>query len=176
MLSGPETTRILHQFEGQYLLESQESVDRPNHEMGLSAQKAFKKQANNLADVVRRMGNPFLEHFPGLVALDSREQVSKTQYQEYRKEVIKDRTISINSPIKRKSSPFSVNNPPAPNRTSRRQSRYFRTTLPFLLSCTLQYRTVMLTLENSSVTKYSHFLHHCPNLEIFISQVTSLSF
>ena len=52
MLSDPETTRILHQFEGKYLLENEESVDRPNHEMRLSAQKALKKQANNLADVI----------------------------------------------------------------------------------------------------------------------------
>lgn len=73
MLSGPETTRILHQFEGQYLLENEESVDRPNHEMRLSAQKALKKQANNLADVIRRKRNPFLNDFPGLVTLDSRD-------------------------------------------------------------------------------------------------------
>ncbi|KAJ7331187.1 hypothetical protein OS493_020891 [Desmophyllum pertusum] len=35
LLSGPETTRILHQFEEQYLTDSEESCDRPNHEMGL---------------------------------------------------------------------------------------------------------------------------------------------
>ena len=87
----------MHQFEGQYLVESDESVDHPNHEMGLRAQKAFKKQANNLAVVIRRMGNPFLDDFLELVTLDSRDymddavatstvtllQVSKTQYQEY---------------------------------------------------------------------------------------------
>lgn len=60
MLSGPETTRILHQFEEQYLLNSEESTDRTNHEMGLSAQKTFKQQVNNLADVIKRMGTGIL--------------------------------------------------------------------------------------------------------------------
>ena len=72
MLSGPETTRLLHQFEEQYLgPDSEEFQDRLNHEMGLSAQKTFKKQVNNLVDVIRTMGNPFLDDFP--LTLDSRD-------------------------------------------------------------------------------------------------------
>lgn len=134
MLSGPETTRNLHQFEDQYLLESEESVDRPNHEMGLSAQTTFKQQVNNLADVIRKMGNPFLDDFPELVTLDSRDcmddavatsvvtssQVGKTQYQEYLKEVIKDRTISISSPIKKNKLPLFSKQPSC---TKSRQSK-----------------------------------------------------
>lgn len=73
MLSGPETTRILHQFEEQYLLNCEESTDRTNHEMGRSAQKTFKQQVNNLAGVIKRMGNPFLDDFPELVTMDSRD-------------------------------------------------------------------------------------------------------
>ena len=85
-----------------------------------SAQKAFEKQENNLADVIRRMGNPFLDDFPELVTLDSRDcmddavtllQVGKTQYQEYLKEVIKHRTISINSPIKKNKLPLFSKQP-----------------------------------------------------------------
>ena len=55
MLSGPETTRLLHQFEGQYLEDSDERGGRLNHEMGLSAQKTFKQQVNKLVDVMRKM-------------------------------------------------------------------------------------------------------------------------
>ena len=73
MLSGPETTRLLHQFDGQYLEDSNEHGGRLNHEMGLCAQKTFKQQVNNLVDVVRKMGNPFLNDFPELVTLDSRD-------------------------------------------------------------------------------------------------------
>ena len=125
MLSGPETTRMLHQFEEQYLLESEESSDRLNHEMGLSAQKTFKQQVNNLVDVVRKMGNPFLDDFQELVTLDSRdcmddavaqsvvnlEQLGKTQYQDYVKAVIKDRTIAISSPIKKNKIPLYSKQP-----------------------------------------------------------------
>jgi hypothetical protein len=35
MLSGLEITRLLHQFEGQYLEDSDEHGARLNHEMGL---------------------------------------------------------------------------------------------------------------------------------------------
>ena len=189
MLSGPETTRILHQFEEQYLLNSEESTDRTNHEMGLSAQKTFKQQVNNLADVIKRMGNPFLDDFPELVTMDSRDcmddavaesvinlrQLGKTQCQEYVKAVIKDRTISITISITKNKFPLSANNLRVPNRSSRRQSKHCRTTSPYLLNCTLLCRTAMQTLENSFATRYSHFLHHCLNLEIFVSQVTSPS-
>ena len=61
------------------------------------------------------MGNPFLDDFPELVMLDGRdcmddevvesivnlEQLGKTQYQEYVKSVIVDRTASISNPIKK---------------------------------------------------------------------------
>ncbi|EDO32802.1 predicted protein [Nematostella vectensis] len=50
-----------------------ETGDRTNHETGLSSQKTFKIQVNNLIDVIRKMGNPFLDNFPELVTLDSRD-------------------------------------------------------------------------------------------------------
>lgn len=111
---------MLHQFEGQYLENSDESSDFPNHEMGLSAQTTFKQQVNNLVDVVRKMGNPFLDDFQELVTLDSRdcmddevtnaivnlEQLGKTQYQEFVTAVIKDRSVTISSPIKKNKLPL----------------------------------------------------------------------
>ena len=124
----------MHQFEEQYLLNSEESTDRTNHEMGLSAQKTFKQQVNNLADVIKRMGNPFLDDFPELVTMDSRDcmddavaesvinlrQLGKTQYQEYVKAVIKDRTISISSSIKKNKFPLFSKQP---SRTKSKQSK-----------------------------------------------------
>ena len=102
--------------------------------MGLSAQKTFEQQVNNLADVIRRMGNPFLDDFTELVTLDSRDcmddavaesvvnlgQLGKTQYQRYVKAVIKDRTISISSPIKRNKLPLYSKQP---SRTKSKQSK-----------------------------------------------------
>ena len=66
MLSCPETTRILRQFEEQYLPD-REGNDHLNHEMGASAQNTFKKQVNHSAIVIRRMRNPFLDDFPELI-------------------------------------------------------------------------------------------------------------
>ena len=125
MLSGPETTRLLHQFEGQYLEDSDERGGRLNHEMGLSAQKTFKQQVNKLVDVMRKMGNPFLDDFPELVTLDSRDcadddvakavknldTLGQTQYREYVKTVIEDRTISIHNTIKRNNIPLYKKRP-----------------------------------------------------------------
>ena len=125
MLSGPETTRLLHQFEGQYLEDSDEHGGRLNHEMGLSAQKTFKQQVNNLVDVMRKMGNPFLDDFPELVTLDSRDcadddvakavmnldTLGQTQYREYVKAVIEDRTTSIHNTIKRNKIPLYKKQP-----------------------------------------------------------------
>ena len=190
MLSGPETTRILHQFEGQYLLENKESVDRPNHEMGLCAQKAFKKQANNLADAIRRMGYPFLDDFPELVTLDSRDcmdaavatstvtllQVGKTQYQEYLKEVIKDRTISINSPIKKNKLPLFSKQPSC---TKSKQSK----TIKVLQNNVALFAQLYIAMQNRDADLEEFFSHEVqsfpPSLSEFgnlVSQVTSLSF
>lgn len=114
MLSGPELTRLLQQFEGQYIDDNDDQDGRLNHETGLSAQKTFKQQVNNLVDVMRKMGNPFLDEFPELVTLDSRDcadddvakavmslnKLGQTKYKEYVKAVIEDRKTSIHEPIK----------------------------------------------------------------------------
>lgn len=117
MLSGPEVSRILQQFEDQYLSSSdpENPKAQQNHETGRSAQVTFQKQVNNLCDVIRRMGNPFLDDFAELITLDSREcadpsscetvrglkEKGKKQYDNYVKEVIVDRSKSIHDTIKK---------------------------------------------------------------------------
>ena len=116
MLSGPELSRIIHQFKDQFL--SGRDPDNPknfqNHEAGRAAQKTFHWQVKNLCDVVRRTGNPFLDDFPELVTLDSRDcadigvvesvekldKLGEEQYQKYLNDVIKDHSSSIHNPIK----------------------------------------------------------------------------
>ncbi|EDO42325.1 predicted protein [Nematostella vectensis] len=121
MLSGPETTRLLQQFIGQYLDDTDsETGDRTNHETGLNSQKTFKIQVNNLIDVIRKMGNPFLDNFPELVTLDSRDcmgnevaetivnldALGKSQYSSFLKDVIKDRTVAIGKSLKQNKLPL----------------------------------------------------------------------
>lgn len=117
MLSGPEIARLLDQFEEEYL--ATEDPDNPknskNHEMGQATQKTFQQQVNNLCDVIKCMGNPFLDDFPELVTLDSRDCVDpevvesvrglegtgKAQYQAFTKDVVTTRTKTIHDTIKK---------------------------------------------------------------------------
>lgn len=122
MLSGPELSRIILQFEDQFL--TSQNPDNPknlqNHECGKAAQKTFHRQVNNLCDVVRRIGNPFLDDFPELVTIDGRDcvddrviesvrsldQIGQDQYKAYVNEVIKNRTRPIQEPIKKNNLPL----------------------------------------------------------------------
>ena len=84
MLTGPETARLIIQFEEQYLHDNDPENPRnfQNHETGQASQRTFQRQVNKLTSVIRSMGNPFLDDFPELVRLDSRDcmdaEVAKT--------------------------------------------------------------------------------------------------
>ena len=133
MLSGPETARLIIQFEEQYLTNNDPENPRnfQNHETGQASQRTFQHQVNSLASAIRSMGNPFKDHFPELVKLDSRdymdtevtktvtslEDMGKRQYSTYLKAVIVDRTKSIHDPIKKNNLPlFRRPQPKSPSR------------------------------------------------------------
>ena len=120
MLSGPEMARLLKQFEEECLPDY--DIENPDnflhHEQGLASQKkTFQRQVDGLCDTIRRMGNPFLDDFPDLVTLDSRNcadesvvaalhtlvDTGKKQYQDFVKNVIDVCSHSIHDPIKRNS-------------------------------------------------------------------------
>ena len=117
MLSVPELARLKKQFEEQYLLNTDPDHPRnfQNHEQGFAAQKTFQKQVNTLVKTFQRMGNPFLDEFPELVTLDSRNCVDASvalalyslknigirQYQDYVVKVLEGHTVSIHEPIKK---------------------------------------------------------------------------
>ena len=116
MLAGPELARILYQFEEQCF--PNHDPENPkyfqNHEQGFATQKAFQKQVSSLFNTFQRMGNPFLDDFPELVTLDSRNCVDEsvilslrsledTGIQQYVKAVLEDCTQAIHDPIKKNS-------------------------------------------------------------------------
>lgn len=118
MLSGPELARLVKEFEEEYLEDdSEDPKSFQHHEQGLSTQRTFQRHVTSLTETIRQMGNPFLDDFQDLVALDSRnctdksviqtiqtwENTGKKQYQEYVKKVLEERTHSIHDPIKRNS-------------------------------------------------------------------------
>ena len=111
MVSGPEQTRLLYEFERQCKTES--TVNFQHHEHGFSAQHAYKNQVNKLCTTISTMGNPFTEESKDLMKLDSHdcvhksaietlygiEALGKSQYMSYVQEVLIDRTVSIHNPI-----------------------------------------------------------------------------
>ena len=119
MLSGPEMARLLKQFEEEYLTDYdvENTETSHHHEHGMASQKTFQRQVGSLCGTMIRMGNPFLNDFPELVTLDSRNcadesvvaalrtliDTGKTQYQEFVKNVIIVRSHYIHDPIKRNS-------------------------------------------------------------------------
>ena len=125
-LSGPELSRIIHEFEYQFL--SGQDPDNPrnfqNHEAGWAVQKTFQRKVKNLCDVVTRTGNPIFDNFSELVTLDSRDcadtsvvesvkklgKLGKEQYQKYVTDATKDRSRSIYNPKNQNNLPlFSTN-------------------------------------------------------------------
>lgn len=117
MLSGPETVSLLDQFEEGYLTteDPDNSKNPKNHETGQATQKTFQQQVNNLCDVIKCMGNPFLDDFPELVTLHSRdcvdpevaesfhglESTGNVQYQAFIKDVVTACTKTIHDTIKK---------------------------------------------------------------------------
>lgn len=117
MLSVPELSKIILQFEDQFL--TTQDPDNPknfqNHESGKAAQKSFHCPVNNLFDVIRRIGNPFLDDFLELVTIDNRDcaeesviesirkldRIGEEQYSKYVDEVIKKRIKLIKDPIRK---------------------------------------------------------------------------
>lgn len=121
MLSGPETARIVHQFDSSFLDDNdpEDPKNFQNHEAGQAYQKTFHNQVNRLIGTIKNMGNPFTDDFPELVKLDCRDcanpSVAETmkslevngnkQYNEYKKAVIISRKKSIHDPISRNNLP-----------------------------------------------------------------------
>ena len=122
MTAGPELARFLRQYENGYLHDDdpENPANFEHHEQGLAAQKTFQRQVDSLSNTTRQMGNPFLDDFPELVTLDSRncaneavvntirtlEDTGTKKYQEYVKTVLVDRSHSIHDTISKNSLPL----------------------------------------------------------------------
>ena len=75
MLSGPELSRLLKQFESEYFSDNDPDNHQNflNHKQSLSTQKSFQRQVTSLSSIIRKMGNPFLADFSDLVSLDGQD-------------------------------------------------------------------------------------------------------
>ena len=117
MVAGPHMARLLTEFESTFFFEDDSELNYRHHEEGLSTQEAFRKQASQLTYVITDYGNPFLDDYPELLVLHTRdcvddsvvatvrnsETLGKDQYKKFKEEVLKKRERSIHGPIKRNS-------------------------------------------------------------------------
>ena len=65
--------RLLTEFESTFLLEDDSELNYRHHDEGLSTQEAFRKQGSKLTDVITDYGNPFLDDYPELLVLHTRD-------------------------------------------------------------------------------------------------------
>ena len=119
-MAGPETARVLQEFESQ--LKGETNVDEKNkhHEQGLSTQKTFQSHVKQLVSTISEIGNPFKDDCPELLALDTRnctdasvvdtvhrvQELGLRQYKKFVKDIIDERTISIHDTISKNTLPL----------------------------------------------------------------------
>ena len=117
MTAGPEQARLLKEFE-KSLNQSSENEEfdwLPQHEQCVSIQETFRSHVKNLTETMSNFVNPFLDDCPELLVLDTRNCISEavietvqsikdlgvSQYEEFVKDVIITREVSIHQPIKK---------------------------------------------------------------------------
>ena len=90
-------------------------TDTRHHEQGASFQKNFMFNVHSLVDVIKEMGNPFLEDREDLLQLDTgdiveeigvtlmrqAEETGQRQYKEFQKERLVEQSTSLMDPIKK---------------------------------------------------------------------------
>ena len=115
MICGPELARCISEFECPAWSDENNTQLLPHHEERLATQLSFKKQVQSLIDTVTGFGNPFEDDCSELLILNTRactddsvietvrsvETLGKAQHQQYKKEVITERTKSIHDSIRR---------------------------------------------------------------------------
>ena len=69
MICGPEIAKLYDEFESDFHV----GDVHLRHEEGLASQRTFKKQTQSLIDTVTEFGNPFLDDYPELLILNSRD-------------------------------------------------------------------------------------------------------
>ena len=116
-------TRIKIEFENQVCPDLEEDEEQFHHQEGLSAQTRFQTQVQSLVTVIELKGNPYLDNFPELVTLDTRKvldssvsealrnlkSIGDEGYNKFRKNVLIDRIMNIDDPIKRNNLPLPKN-------------------------------------------------------------------
>ena len=131
MVSGPEMSRIINDFElSQELVRNmakqEEQEDSRHHEQMKGVQNTFRNQVNAVCSTIVEMANPFADQTGDLFVLDTRdiadskvvetvrtvEQLGKDQYQKFVTKRLQERTTPLFDTIQRNKLPL-FSSPPA---------------------------------------------------------------
>ena len=140
MIAGPAQAEAIAEFEQQVFPVTLDADDEFHHQEGLSAQARFQQQVKSVIDVIESKGNPYLDNFAELVTIDTRkvidssvaESLKKLEnlgvqcYDRFRKDVLEDRIVSIDEPIKRNNLPLAKNPRLVVKTKQSQQVRYLR--------------------------------------------------
>lgn len=183
MLSGPEAARLIAQFERNYFEDDdpEDTGNFENHEAGKASQRHFKRQVQSLVDVVRRLGNPFLDDFPELIKLDTRDcvddsvaetirslqEVGREKYSEYREKVIVDRKKSIHDTI-------TKNNLPLFKRQQGRPNSKQKKTISVLQNNVTLFAQLYIAMQNRQSDLEEFFSHEVQSYPPSLSEFGNL--
>ena len=131
MVSGPEMSRIINDFElSQELVRNiaiqGEQEDLCHHEQMIGVQNTFRNQVNAVCSTIEEMGNPFADQTGDLFLLDTGdiadpkvvetvrtvEQLGKDQYQQFVSKRLRERTTPLFDTIQKNKLPL-FSSPPA---------------------------------------------------------------
>ena len=115
-VKAPEQARLIREFQSTFINPT-EKTDGDHHRQTAADQNRFHKDVKSLLAVFKDHGNPFKETCPELIEIHTRKcapqlavenlrsmaQVGKNQYQQYVKNTLQERTISINKTIHKNS-------------------------------------------------------------------------
>ena len=118
MISGPEIARVVTEFEETFIKSNTEDIR--HHEQIPGVQNSFAKDVRSLVETIEEMGNPFVEDIMDLLVLDNNDvmpdivvksvknaqQIEQSQYEEYTKQILKDRSKPITDTIHRNNLPL----------------------------------------------------------------------
>ena len=115
MVSGPEVTRVIQDFERTLTPDEKEPLELDHHEQSLAFQVDFAENVTKIIHVIKEAGNPFAGRSSDFLTLQSTEVISAStheamrgmlatglqQYESFVEERLKAKTKKFSDPIKR---------------------------------------------------------------------------
>ena len=177
---GPEAAQIIAHFDDEYFSDNgpDDTKNVANHDTEKASQRRFHHQVHSLVDVIQSMDNPFLDDFPHVVVLDSRDSMDvsaaetvrsfQDTYDKYLIQVVVDQTKSIHEPLKKNNlTTFKI---PHQKTTSKQQEAI----------STLQnvafFAQLYIAMQSRESDLEEFFLHEIQSFPPFMSEFGKLCF